>query len=329
MRRVIIGLAAGLVTGLVAGAVMLGAASAAPAGASAGPTPGDLLTYVPYKLVHAVRPPSHVDRWLRQLDSYGIDQPFLQTPRFSQTGVLTVPRRDRIMLARWSDRSEAYNAEHGTELEVTAVFNGEVETRTGIDLDDPDVRTTMVAGIESILATGVAGVHLDLEPYPVTPGFVSLLAELNAMFDRVGFAGRLSVVAPGFATKWAPAHLRAISEQVTQINPLLYDSEHRKIAVYQKWISDSLAYYSAHADPATRIVPVLPSYSANPWHAPRVENIGTATAALARALGAGSRVNGAGIWWWWGFFYDEQGAYDGSADRSAWRERTKHLPFTP
>ncbi len=78
-----------------------------------------------------------------------------------------------------------------------------------------------------------------------------------------------------------------------------------------------------------RIVPVIPSYSRNPWHRPAVENIGTATSALAGALASGSRVNGAGIWWWWGFFYDEGGRYDASRDRAAWQSTTVTLPFSP
>jgi hypothetical protein len=115
---------------------------------------------------------------------------------------------------------------------------------------------------------------------------------------------------------------------VAQIDPLYYDSESKTVAAYEAWVERGTAYYTANVAPATRIVPVLPSYSADPWHLPGVENITTATAALSSALAVGSRVDGAGIWSAWGFLFDEEGAYDGSADRAAWQSTTIELPFS-
>ena len=174
----------------------------------------------------------------------------------------------------------------------------------------------------------VAAIHLDLEPVQMTAGYLDLLGELRQMFDRVGFEGALSVVSSGFTSSWSPSYLRRVSRLVDQIDPMYYDSEFTTVADYQAWITDSLAYYSAHAAPTVRIVPVLPAYSRNRWHRPNVENVDTATKALSAALESGSRVSGAGIWWWWGFFYDEDGAYDASKDRSAWQSGTRNLPFS-
>jgi len=116
---------------------------------------------------------------------------------------------------------------------------------------------------------------------------------------------------------------------LTELNPLYYDSELTTIPAYESWTESSLAYYSANVDSATTIVPILPSYSSNPWHRPSVENIETATSAVSAALAAASRVNGVGIWSGYGFLLDEEGAYDGSADRAAWQANTRLLPFTP
>jgi hypothetical protein len=186
----------------------------------------------------------------------------------------------------------------------------------------------MLAAIESAIATGISGVQLDLEPYPVSAGFISLLEEADAAFARLGFQGRLSVVAPGNTSRWAPAYLRRVTELVSQVDPLYYDSELASASEYEAWVQQSLAYYSANAAPGVRIVPVIPSYAANPWHIPAVENIATATSALNDALGAGSRINGAGIWWWYGFF-DNKPRYNASADRAAWQSTTTSLAFTP
>jgi hypothetical protein len=187
----------------------------------------------------------------------------------------------------------------------------------------------MIAGIESTLGLGLSGVQLDLEPYPTSPGYITLLEEIDAMFARVGFHGRLSVAAPANTSNWPPAYLHRVSELVTQLDPLFYDSESTTVGAYQAYTRAGLAYYSANAAPGSRIVPIIPSYSANPWHDPAVEHIETATSALSDALGAGARVNGAGIWWGYGFLLEEEGAYDASADRAAWLSTTIGLAFSP
>jgi hypothetical protein len=306
--------------------VVLGSSARAAAAAD----PGEMLIYMPYGLIHSPRPASEVDGYLAEVNSYYIGQIVFAMPRFKPTGIVKVPKRNREMLARWVDLATAYNAEHGSDLTVTAVFNGKVKTKhKGLDLDDPVTRANIVSEVESSLGLGISGVQLDLEPYPVTPGFPALLEELDSMFQRVGFHGRLSITAPATTTNWTPSYLKQVSQLVTQIDPLYYDSESKSIAVYEQWVEGSLAYYSANVAPTTRIVPVLPSYSADPWHLPSVENITTATAALAGALAAGSRVNGAGIWSGWGFLLDEEGAYDASADRATWQSSTVELPFSP
>lgn len=302
--------------------------SAAPAAAAADPQ--EMLIYMPYGLIHSLHPAAEVDEYLAEIDSYDIGQVVFAMPKFKPTGVLTVPKHNRGMLSSWVGLAAAYDAEHGSELSLTAVFNGKVMTKKkGLDLDDPATRANIVAAVQSSLALGISGVQLDLEPYPATPGFLTLLEELDATFARVGFHGRFSVTAPATTSNWTPSYLKQVSQLVTQVDPLYYDSESKTIAAYEQWVEGSLAYYSANVSPATRIVPVLPSYSADRWHLPSVENITTATAALAGALTAGSRVNGAGIWSGWGFLLDEEGAYDGSEDRAAWQSSTVELPFSP
>jgi hypothetical protein len=318
------------VIALVAATLLLGAALGSPPRAAAAANPQDSLIYMPYGLVHFVRSDSEVDGYLAEVASYDIGQVIFAMPKFKPTGILKVPKHNKEMLARWSSRAAAYDAEHGAALSLTAVFDGKVKTnKTGLDLDDPTTRANIVAGVESSLGLGISGVQLDLEPYPTTPGFLSLLEELDAVFARVGFAGRFSVTAPATTSNWSPSYLKAVSRLVTQLDPLYYDSESKTTAVYQAWVEKGLAYYTANASPATRIVPVLPSYSANRWHLPSVENIETATAALSSGLAAGSRVNGAGIWSGWGFLMNEEGAYDGSGDRAAWQSSTVGLPFSP
>lgn len=320
-----------LAVALASALLCLGALAAARAHAALNERDG--LIYMPYGLVHSPRTAAEVDGYLAEVDSYGIGQVIFATPKATKLGVVKVPKRNRPTLALWSSRAAAYDAAHGASLGVTLVVPAKVKGTKGggTDLQDAVVRSQIVAGVEAALGLGlgISGVQLDFEPYPTSAGFPTLLEELDSMFARVGFDGRFSVTAPASTPRWSPAYLAQVSQLVTQLDPLYYDSEIKTSAAYESWVQNSLAYYSQHASPATRIVPVLPSYSTNRWHDPSVENIETSSAAVSGALAAGSRVNGAGIWWGYGFLLDEEGAYDASADRAAWRSSTLGLPFSP
>lgn len=310
---------------------LLAATLATASTASAAANEQDSLIYMPYGLVHSLRSDEEVDEALAEVDSYGIGQLIFATPKVTKRGVVKVPKSNREMLKRWSSRAAAYDDAHAASLGITLVVPAKVKqsTSAGVDLQSASVRAQIVAGIEAALVNGISGVQLDFEPYPTNAGYVTLLEQLDAMFVRAGFHGRFSVAAPANTSRWSPAYLKSVSALLTQIDPLYYDSEIATITAYRTWVRESLAYYSANAAPATRIVPVLPSYSTNRWHRPAVENIETSTASVSEALGAGSRVNGAGIWWGYGFLYEEEGAYDASSDRAAWLSTTVDLPFSP
>lgn len=317
-------------TAAAVAALLLAGVLCLPAQAPAAPAPQDMLIYMPYGLVHSIHSSGEVDEYLAQVDGYGIGQVVFAMPRFKAAGTLKVPKRNLEMLRLWAQRAAAYDEAHAADLSLTVVFNGTVKTNgKGLDLESAGTRANIVAAIEASLGTGLAGVQLDLEPYPVSPGFLTLLEGLDAMFARVGFHGRLSVTAPATVSRWTPSYLSDVSNLVGELDPLFYDSESTSASAYASWVRAGLDHYTADAAAGTRIVAVLPSYSANRWHSPLVENITTATAALSEALTAGSRVNGAGIWSGWGFLLDEEGAYDGSSDRADWLSATLALPFSP
>jgi hypothetical protein len=307
---------------------------ALPSSAGAALDQRDALVYMPYGFIHSPHSAEFVDEALAQADAYGLGQLVFATPKVAaRTGKVKLPKRNREMLSLWSSRAAAYDEAHGAALGLTLVVPAKVKGLKGggTDLEDAAIRAQIVSGIEAALGAGVgfAGVQLDFEPYPVNPGYLALLEELDAMFARVGFHGRFSVAAPAGVARWSAGYLKRVSELVTQLDPLYYDSEIAAAPAYEAWVRESLAYYSANAAAGARIVPIIPAYSANRWHDPSIEKISTATNALSAALDGGSRVNGAGIWWGYGFLYDEEGAYDGSADRAAWQASTRALPFSP
>ncbi len=317
----------GRVRTLAAAAAATVALASAPA-ARAALAPSEALTYIPHGFVHNTQPPAVLEETLEALGGYGIAQDLLPVKCFKKNGVLKLSKRESAMFARWVAATTAYDAAHGAGIVTVASIAGKVKG-SSLNLEDPAVRANMVAGVEAMLALGAGGISLDLEPYPSSPGFLALLEEIDALFARRGFGGRLAVTAPASVGRWTPSYLEAVSARVGQVDPLFYDSESTTAAGYENWVREGLAYWSAHAAPGARIVPDLPSYGPNRWHATSVENISTATTAVEEALAAGSRVNGAGIFWWWGFYLDEEGGYEGAADREAWLGRTVLAGFTP
>lgn len=293
--------------------------------------PSEDLIYMPYGLIHSAHPAAEIDECLQQVDSFEIGQIVYAMPKFKNEGALKVPKQNSRMLALWSSRIAAYDEARGRDLDLTVVFNGKAAEgrHKGLNLEDPRTRANIVAAVRNALPIGLGGVQLDLEPYPDTSGFIVLLEELDAVLQHAGFDGRLSVTAPASISRWSPAYLDAVSQLVTQVDPLFYDSESTAVAAYQQWVREGLQYYSANSSPHARIVPVLPSYSADRWHDPAVENIQTSSEALSEALSEGDRVNGAGIWSGWGFLLEEEGGYDGAPDRAAWTSITMELPFSP
>jgi hypothetical protein len=296
-------------------------------GADAALAPGEALTYIPHGFVHNEQPPAVLEETLAALGAYGIDQNLLPVQSFKKTGVLKLSKRERAMFARWVAATRAYDEAHGAAIVAVASIAGKVK-RSSLNLEDPAVRANIVVGSDALLALGAGGISLDLEPYPSSPGFLLLLEEIDALFARRGFAGRLAVTAPASPGRWTASYLHEVSARVGQVDPLFYDSERTSASAYEQWVREGLAYWSANTAPGARIVPDLPSYGANRWHNIAVENIATATTAVEEALAQGSRVNGAGVFWWWGFYLGEEGAYNGAADREAWLGRTVLLPFS-
>lgn len=309
---------------LLAAAVSCGAAAGA---AQAALAPAEALTYLPFGFVHDEHPAGLARETLVALSGYGIGQAILPMPSFKREGTLKLSRKELRTIPMWVAQAADYDSQGGGET-VVADLQGRVRGRS-LNLEEAAVRQRMVEGVERVLAMGVGGVQLDLEPYPRSHGFVLLLEQIDAAFARLGFHGRLSVCAPADRADWSPAYLAQVSALVGQLDPLFYDSELATPAAYEQWVRQGLAYYSANAAASARIVPVLPSYGPDRWHIPAVEDIADATAGLEAALLEGDRVNGAGVFWWWAFDLEEEGAYQPAGDQLAWQQSTRALPFTP
>jgi len=318
---VLTAVAVGPVADLVSGSSGPGvAAVASAAGASPAPV---VPAYAPAGFVDSPQTAAQIDGELTDFAGFGVNRVLQNLVALKPAGTLPLSATTRSMLPLWVARTAAHDAATGDGLAVVGVLNARLDK--GVDLELASTRANVVADALQVAGYGVAGIQLDFEPYPTTPGFVTLLGQLRDALGRAAPDVQLSVVAPAVTTTWTPAYLGAVSALVDEVDPTFYDSGIHNIASYEQWVAAGLAAYSAATAPTARIVPVLPSYRSNRWHRPAVENIATATAAVAAARAAGARVDGAGIWWWWGFFYGSGGHYLPAADQAAWQSSTRPL----
>jgi hypothetical protein len=280
-------------------------------------------TYVPAGFVDSTRTAAQVDGDLADLARFGVNRALANLVALGPTGTLKLSATTSAMLPLWASRAAVHDAATGDRLAVVAVLNAKLTK--GLDVADPATRAAVVADARRVAAMGVGGVQLDFEPFPTSPGFVTLLGDVRAALATSSPGTSLSVVAPGGTATWSAAHLGAVSAQVDEVDPTFYDSGIHNVADYERWVEAGLAVYSSATAPSARIVPILPSYRSNPWHRPAVENIATATTAVGVAVAAGDRVDGAGIWWWWGFFFGAGGHYQPAADQAAWQSVTRPL----
>ena len=321
--RIVVGaLTAGFLSALAVPAAPVAPAGAAPATAQPSEDP-IALTYMPEGFVIATQTAAKIDSYLADLDRFGINRALLELPGFHSDGTVILSTTADAMLALWVARAAAYNQAHDTSIGVTAVFNGRLDQ--GLDLDDGPTLTNMQAAVAEVVGLGVTSVQLDLEPYPTTTGYLTLLDQVKAEFAGTATPIELSVVAPTDLTTWTPAYLAQVSSRVDEVDPSFYDSGFRNAAAYEQWVVQGLAFYNASTAPGARIVPLLPSYGANRWHKLKVENMTTATVALTQALAAGDRIDGAGIWWWWGFFYGKGNHKFEASDQATWQSTTRAL----
>ncbi len=161
-------------------------------------------------------------------------------------------------------------------------------------------------GIASFLADlvdrhGLDGVLLDLEPFRADNlAYVNLLDTVRSALPGTW----LGVTAPADG-QWSPTFISAIAARADGLSPMLYDSSMGTAAAYQEWATRALRRYADAIGTSAQLFPSIPSYAANRYHDPAVENVETA----GRAIRASHGLDGAAVYWWWEF---------GEADRASW-----------
>ncbi len=148
--------------------------------------------------------------------------------------------------------------------------------------------------------SGIAGVHLNIEPCPsFEPGYLELLDELRAALPP---GARLSIAAfpppsmlhPLPSTHWNEAFYRAVSERADDLVVMAYNTSMKLTKAYTylvaKWTREALAWSSK---PVRMGLPTYDDRGVG-YHDPDIENLQVAFPGLVRGLGKDAPTTYAG-----------------------------------
>jgi hypothetical protein len=160
-------------------------------------------------------------------------------------------------------------------VRLQAWLGDEVEPVGAMNVEDPAVRTRIVASARAVMARGFGGVHLDLEPIgDADPGYLDLLGALQPVVHTAG--GVLSVsgeqVEPepglrwameavvGRDTWWSAGYLHQVAQRVDQVALMTYDTAQWSQSAYAGFIRDETQTALAAVPANVALLIGLPAY---------------------------------------------------------------------
>lgn len=178
-------------------------------------------------------------------------------------------------------------------------------------VNNHEVHERIVETLVELVDTGVDGLLLDFEPFhDADVQFVELLRAIRKSLPTTW----IGVTAPA-GEDWSADFIGEVATLVDGVSPMLYDTSMGGASLYSNHMSTELVRYRRAMPSNVSLLPSLPAFSANDWHDPKVENLATATAALALAAKAGHTVDGAFVYWWWEL---------ADAEKDIWKETLLH-----
>lgn len=141
-------------------------------------------------------------------------------------------------------------------VRVQAWIGDEILPSGGTDIESPTTRARIVASARQVLARGLDGVHLDLEPVgDADPGHLDLLDALGPVVHAA--SGVLSVSAEqveplagsrwameavgGHSSWWSRGFLRQVAARVDQVALMTYDTALWSPSAYTGFVRDETA----------------------------------------------------------------------------------------
>jgi len=241
--------------------------------------------YLPHGWIATPRPRHQISEAVRDLDRMKVNTQIHNIGALDASG--SVPAGTYSGLSHWIDVSRHVEPAQ----EVVLWVSGD----TVVHVQDHDLHGSMAVWLDSVVGSVDAdGVLLDFEPFrPDDPDLVPLIETIRSHLPDIW----IGLVAPSDG-RWSSGYITVLSSITDGISPLLYDTSLTEVSQYRNRVATQVARYQRAAGTRALVVPSLPSYAANPWHDPSVENIEEAL----RALGTlETSLDGAAVYWWWEF----------------------------
>lgn len=231
----------------------------------------------------------------QQLNGTGIRDLYVHTGPLEHDGSL--PLAKVSPKARWFTEAMRTAA---PDVRVQAWLGDVVQPGKdpGMDLDDPAVRTRVVASAKAVLDQGFQGIHYDFEP--VKSGSKGFLAVLDAT-RAIGVP--LSVAAAQIDPLWqlhripidkwwSQEYFGEVSRRVEQIAVMSYDTAMPVESLYGGYVAKQTKLALEATPASTDLLMGLPAYwESNPSHWGHAETVEAAVRGARLGLGTSDRQN--------------------------------------
>lgn len=231
-----------------------------------------------------------VEALRRRLDGTGIRDLYVHTGPLGYDGRLDPARHPRLPWAVAALRA----AVPGVRVHA---WLGQKVGPGKLDLAEPMTREAVLAGFTAVLATGVDGIHVNIEPVlDGDPDFLRVMADARALTRDAGrllsvsaqqvepFPGAIDVVSalrPDEGKYWSPDYLAAVADSVDQVALMTYDTLVPAEDAYGGYVVRQVRAALRAVPPEVHLLVGVPAYHDRGWH--RVEEAETVAAAVRAA----------------------------------------------
>lgn len=240
----------------------------------------------------------------RQLEGTGIRDLYVHAGPVAHDGSLSLSKRSPQ--ARWFTLAMRAAA---PDVRVQAWLGDIVQPgkNPGMNLDDPAVRTRVVASSAAVLDQGFQGIHFDFEPvHSGSAGFLAVLDETHvltakrdvplsvaaAQLEPLWHINALPLALTGEGKWWSQDYFADVARRVEQIAVMSYDTAMPLESLYGGYVAQQTKL-ALEATPATTdLLMGLPAYwESNPSHWGHAETVAAAVRGARLALGTSTRQN--------------------------------------
>jgi len=238
----------------------------------------------------------------RQLEGTGIRDLYVHAGPLEHDGSL--PLSKVSPRARWFTSAMRAAA---PDVRVQAWLGDIVQPgkNPGMDLDDPAVRTRVVASSAAVLDQGFQGIHFDFEPVQSgSAGFLAVLDETRvltgkrdvplsvaaAQLEPLWRVNALPLLLTGEGKWWSQDYFAEVARRVEQIAVMSYDTAMPLESLYGGYVAQQTQLALEATPASTDLLMGLPAYwESNPSHWGHAETVTAAVRGARLGLGNSTR----------------------------------------